>query len=116
VIQELYGLLIAHYAIRFLMHEAALQAGIDPDRISFVHALHVIRDATPEFQMTTPEQRPQLYTRLLRDIADRLLPERRPRSNPRVVKRKMSNFRLKRAAHRSWPQPALPFHQAVVVI
>jgi hypothetical protein len=116
VIQELYGLLVAHYAIRFLMHEAALQAGIDPDRTSFVHALNVVHDAIPEFQMTTPEQLPQLYTRLLRDIVDGLLPERRLRSNPRVVKRKMSNFHLKRAEHRSWPQPTLPFRQAVAVI
>jgi hypothetical protein len=115
-IQELYGLLVAHYAIRFLMHEAALQTGLDPDRLSFVHALHVLHDAISEFQMTTPEQLPQLYTRLLRDIADRLLPKRRLRSNPRVVKRKMSNFRLKRAEHRSWPQPTLPFHRALAVI
>lgn len=116
VIQELFGLLIAHYAIRFLMHEAALQAGVDPDQVSFVHALNVIQGAIPEFQMTTPEQLPQLYTRLLRDIVDKLLPERRLRSNPRVVKRKMSNFRLKRAEHRSWPQPTLAFRQALAVI
>lgn len=116
VIQELYGLLVAHYAIRFLMHEAALQADIDPDRISFVHALNVIHDAIPEFQMTAPEQLPQLYTRLLRDIADDLLPKRRLRSTPRVVKRKMSNFHLKRAEHRSWPQPTLSFRQAVGLI
>jgi hypothetical protein len=44
-IQELYGLPVARYAIRFLMHKAALQAGIDPDRISFVHALNVVHDA-----------------------------------------------------------------------
>ena len=43
VIQELYGLLIAHYAIRALMHEAAQQAEIDPDALSFVHAVRVIR-------------------------------------------------------------------------
>ena len=116
VIQELFGLLVAHYAIRFLMHEAALQAGVDPDRVSFVHALNVIHGAIPEFQMTTREQLPQLYSRLLRDIVDKLLPERSLRSNPRVVKRKMSNFRLKRAEHRSWPQPTLSFHQAVAVI
>lgn len=116
VIQELYGLLIAHYAIRFLMHAAALQAGIDPDRVSFMHALNVIHGAIPEFQMTTPEQLPQLYARLLRDIVDRLLPERRLRSNPRVIKRKMSKFRLKRAQHRAWPQPTHPFRQAVAVI
>jgi hypothetical protein len=39
------------------------------------------------------------------EIVARLLPVRRRRSNPRVVKRKMSNFALKRAAHRQWPQP-----------
>mgnify|MGYP001065747572 CR=1 FL=1 len=54
VIQELYGLLIAHYAVRVLMHEAALEAQVDPDRLSFVHALEVIRSAVPEFQMIDP--------------------------------------------------------------
>ena len=52
VIQELYALLIAHYAIRHLMHQAALHRELDPDRISFVHALEVLRDAIAEFQMT----------------------------------------------------------------
>lgn len=116
VIQELYGLLIAHYAIRYLMHAAALQADLDPDRLSFVHALEVLRDAIPQFQHTAPEQLPDLYRRLLSDIAAVRLPERRPRSNPRVVKRKMSNFRLKRSEHRHWPQPKLSFAQAVAVI
>jgi len=116
VIQELYGLLIAHYAIRVLMHEAAVQAGVDPDRLSFVHALRVIRDAIPEFQMTTPDQHPQLFSRLLADIATGRLPERRLRSNPRVVKRKMSNFHLKRSEHYHWPQPTRPFRQAVALI
>jgi hypothetical protein len=116
VIQELYGLLIAHYAIRSLMHGAALQAGVDPDRISFVHALRVLQDAVPEFEMTAPDQLARLYTRLLNDIADELLPVRRDRINPRVVKRKMSNFKLKRPEHYHWPQPAGPFRQAVVLI
>ena len=49
VIQELYGLILAHFAVRFLMHASAVQAGVDPDRLSFVHALEVIRDAVPEF-------------------------------------------------------------------
>jgi hypothetical protein len=99
VIQELYALLIAHYAVRTLMHEAALQADLDPDRLSFVGAVRVLQTALPEFQMTTPEQLPQLYRRLLRDIAAQRLPRRRLRVNPRVVKRKMSNFHLKRPEH-----------------
>lgn len=41
--QEFYGLLMLHYAVRGLMHEAAIQADIDPDRLSFLHAVRVIR-------------------------------------------------------------------------
>jgi hypothetical protein len=66
--------------------------------------------------MTTPEQLPALYQRLLRDISRKRLPPRRLRSNPRVVKRKMSNFKLKRAEHRVWPQPTVrSFREAIEV-
>jgi hypothetical protein len=41
--QEFYGLLMAHFAVRGLMHEAALKSGADPDRMSFLHAVRVIR-------------------------------------------------------------------------
>ena len=43
VLQELYGLLVTHYAIRKLMTEAADQAELDPDRLSFTRALNVVR-------------------------------------------------------------------------
>lgn len=115
VIQELYGLLIAHYIIRALMFQAACLAQLDPDRLSFVGAIRVLQNAVPEFQMTTPEQLPALYQRLLRDIARKRLPPRRLRSNPRVVKRKMSKFRLKRPEHQQWPQPTFSFRQAISV-
>jgi hypothetical protein len=45
-----------------------------------------------------------------------LLPPRRLRAFPRAVKRKMSNYQLKRAAHRSWPQPTILPAQAVAVL
>jgi len=54
--------------------------------------------------------------RVTREIAERLLPQRRLRAFPRVVKRKMSNFGVKRAAHRAWPQPLLPPAEAVVIV
>lgn len=101
VIQELYGLLIAHHAVRSLMHEAALQADIDPDRLSFTHSLEVVKDAIPDFQKVAAEELPRFHAWLLWEITTQRLPERRNRSNPRVVKRKMSNFLLKRKE--SWP-------------
>jgi len=115
VIQELYGLLIAHYIIRALMYEAAHHLQLEPNRLSFIGAVRVLQQAVPEFQMTTPEQLPALYQRLLRDIGRKRLPQRRLRSNPRVVKRKMSNFKLKRAEHWAWPQPTASFREAIEV-
>ncbi len=41
--QEFYGLMMAHFAIRGLMHEAALKAGVDPDHLSCLHAVRVVR-------------------------------------------------------------------------
>ena len=54
VLQEFYGLLMAHFAIRGLMHEAALKDDIDPDRISFVHAVRVVRRKLPLFVALPP--------------------------------------------------------------
>jgi len=52
--QEFYGLLLAHFAVRGLMHEAALQAGEDPDRISFVHSVRVLRRKLPLYGAIPP--------------------------------------------------------------
>lgn len=58
VVQEVYGVLLAHLAIRTVMHQAALQEGIDPDRLSFIGALRVLRRAIPRAQRTPPERLP----------------------------------------------------------
>lgn len=52
--QEFYGLMMAHFAIRGLMHEAALKADEDPDRLSFLHAVRVIRRKLPLFCAIPP--------------------------------------------------------------
>jgi hypothetical protein len=52
--QEFYGLLLAHFAIRGLMHEAATGIGEDPDEVSFMHAVRVIRRRLPRFAATPP--------------------------------------------------------------
>ena len=52
--QEFYGLMMAHFAIRGLMHEAALRADEDPDRLSFVHAVRVVRRKLPLFRAIPP--------------------------------------------------------------
>ena len=52
--QEFWGLLLAHFAVRGLMHEAALRADEDPDRPSFLHAVRVVRRKLPVFAALSP--------------------------------------------------------------
>jgi hypothetical protein len=52
--QEFYGLLMAHFAIRGLMHEAALRADEDPDRISFLHSARVVQRRMARFVAIPP--------------------------------------------------------------
>jgi len=55
--QEFYGLMLAHFAIRGLIHEAALKADEDPDRISFVHTVRVIRRKLPAYAASPPREK-----------------------------------------------------------
>jgi hypothetical protein len=52
--QEFYGFMMAHFAIRGLMHEAALKADEDPDRLSYIHAVRVVRRKLPTYNAIPP--------------------------------------------------------------
>ncbi len=54
VLQEFWGFLLAHNAIRTIMHDAALKADVDPDRLSFVHALRTVQRRLPLFVVAPP--------------------------------------------------------------
>jgi hypothetical protein len=60
--QEFYGLVMAHFAVRGLMHEAALVGEIDPDELSFMHAVRVVRRTLPHFAALSPHGRSPLST------------------------------------------------------
>ena len=45
--QELYGLLLAHFALRRLIHDASRHAGCDPDTLSFTHTVRIVRRHLP---------------------------------------------------------------------
>jgi hypothetical protein len=115
VYQEAFGFCCVHYALRALVAAAADDEDIDPDRLSFTRALHAARRSV----RTGVSAGALLACALRRAIAEILavlLPVRRLRANARVVKRKMSGFGVKRAAHRAWPGPSLPPAAAVRVL
>lgn len=58
--QEFYGLMMAHFAIRGLMHQAALKADVDPDRLSFLHAVRVVRRKLGGFAAVPPSAQARL--------------------------------------------------------
>jgi hypothetical protein len=43
VVQEVWAMLLVHHAIRRLMHQAALEVDVDPDRLSFTRSLRIVR-------------------------------------------------------------------------
>lgn len=115
-LQEIYGLLIAHMAVRTLMTEAASKWDLDPDRLSFTGALQVISRAMPRMQAAKIELLPAFYEMMLDEIASRLNPPRQNRINPRVIKQKMSSFHCKRPEHYKTRQPQTSFQEAIHVL
>ncbi|HEY5430270.1 MAG TPA: hypothetical protein VIK04_14235, partial [Solirubrobacteraceae bacterium] len=64
----------------------------------------------PPLTITTAHQQ------AIAEILAGALPERRRRENPRVIKRKMSNWPVKRPDHRNWPQPAKPPEDTITIL
>lgn len=97
VMQEIWAIGLVYNLVRLEMERVADEAQVKPNRISFKMALRLIRD---EWMWTSgtgsPGAIPKHLRRLREDIARFVLPERRPRAYPRVVKIKMSNYDRKR--------------------
>ena len=115
VVQELYALLLDHYVVRVLMFEAAREAQVSPLAISFVGTLKILRCRIPEFPRRR-RARGCWWRNLVREVAEEVLPSRRNRINPRVIKRKMSKWKKKRPNHRPYPQPNKTFLDSIVMI
>ncbi len=100
VMQEAYALAASYNLLRSAMAEAAERRGIDPDKISFVGSLRAIGLMLPRMRGAPASRLPALYDQLMLDIGEAQIDRpRRPRRCPRVVRVKMSNFKLKRPQH-----------------
>jgi hypothetical protein len=114
VIQELYALSIGHYVTRALMAGAAeCEEGLDPDRLSFLGCLQVLRTRLPEYPAEEVKQGDWLRA-FVAELARERTEPRRNRINPRVVRIKMSKFKKKRRFHRGLPDLDRPFEKTIV--
>jgi Insertion element 4 transposase N-terminal/Transposase DDE domain len=115
VVQEIYGLLLAHYLVRRLMFDAAQARELAPLQLSFVNTLKILRCRLPE----CPKSRRGLrkwYEDLLAEIGQEVLEPRRDRVNPRVIKQKISKWPKKRQQHYDYPQPRKKIQRSIVMI
>ena len=88
--------LIAYNWIRYLMIEAAQQAGEPVRRISFKGSAQALRQWEPHLNQTkiSHQEQRRLIQLLYDSIADYIVPERPSRSEPRVVKRRPKPYQL----------------------
>lgn len=104
VLQEAYALLASYALIRQTIAAAAAEHGIPPENVGFADALRVIKASIHRMAGARTEDLPRLHRQMLADLARcRLDRPRRRRRYPRVMKRKIGKFALKRACHRALP-------------
>lgn len=104
VMQEAWGMVLAHTLVRELMIEGAETAGVSPTELSLTDSLEVIKLSLRDFHAGGSRRRTALRKKLIQEIGECLIDRpRRKRQCPRAVKRKMSNFRLKRPGDRAGP-------------
>lgn len=85
--QEIWALLLTHYAIRTLMYEAADPEQLDPLRLSFIRTLRIVRRHLTGQAGFPPDRLATCTRHAIAEILDRPNPARRHRSYPRVTKR-----------------------------
>ena len=103
--QEIYGIVLAHYLVRVLMAQAAIQGQHDPDRLSFTQGLFQLTEMMDLALVLDPQAAPGLLSRLYERMSGLLLPERRLRINRREVKQVYNKYPPKKRH----PPPAQPF-------
>src|SRR5258706_11017433 len=97
--QELYALFVVHYAIRALMYRSALQADLDPDRLSFTEAVFQICEAVADERGEQGAAVQSWCTeRFLQRLRRHLLPERHLRINRRELKQVYQKYKPKKRA------------------
>lgn len=97
--QEIWGIALAYNLVRLEMERAADEAQVEPNRISFVNAVSLIRNAWLRWSTVplAPGRIPEGLLDLRRCLKLLILPPRRPeRAFPRAVKIKMSAYNRKR--------------------
>lgn len=93
--QEIYALLIVYQLLRTAIADAAFRAGIDPDRASFTIAINTARDQLIQASNIIADTVIDLIGAIGSQVLDQLMPDRRVRVSPRIVKRAISKYQAR---------------------
>ena len=95
--QEIYGIYLAHDAVRALLAEAAVEAELDPDRLSFSEGLFELIEMLSLALTVEPEEAIEpLLARLRHKMARHVVPPRRLRINRREIKQIYHKYKPKK--------------------
>jgi hypothetical protein len=112
VVQELYGLFLAHRIIRQIMSDAAESHKLQPRSLSFTDSYRVLQNHLHEAPTCSSVV---WYQRLTEEVGRHVLRPRRERWYPRVIRRKIKKWDKKRPKHKNPPQPSKPFAESIVI-
>ena len=113
---ELYAMSLGHLVVRAFMLEAATEANIDVDRLSFKGSFQILKTRLPECNPSDEVKFSEWYAAVVWEISRERIPPRANRINPRVIKRKMSRWNKCRPEHRKQLPLTQSFEQAVVML
>jgi hypothetical protein len=94
--QEIWGLIISHFAIRQLMVKAALDHDKDPDDLSFKGSAEAIKRSIPLAASLPPEKLIEWKDSLIEEIASAKCQRGKGKTNPRGVKCQIKPFPVRR--------------------
>jgi hypothetical protein len=115
--QEIYAVSLAHFVTRSLMFEAAVNQGIDVDRLSFKGCFQILKTRLPEYHpMDGIARLDEWFKAVIWEMGQETIPARRNRINPRVIKRKMSRWNKARPKHRNLPPLKKEFCEAILML
>lgn len=115
VIQEFYGVVLAHYVVRSLLVEVAQQRSLDPDRLSFMRAVRLLPAALLLADLLPAAEQEALVAELCDLVGHILLPPRRNRRVPRARKRPSSKYAFRKRRRNYQITRLAPFRSRVTI-
>jgi hypothetical protein len=102
IYKELAAHMIAVNIVRLIMLEAAITYQVEPNRISFVHALRAIISFAPALAFEPIWKLPDIYREMLHQIASHQVPKRPGRNEPRMIRRETKHYPTLKITRKEW--------------